>query len=793
MNTLQRLLISSLRASLWPAYMALLSIVARIGPWPRGIGRPAGFIFAVLAMAMFATSLLRSLFRTEGWICRAFDVPGPVLGQLRRAKYALTAVAIALLIPEELLARGLITSSGRPIVATTICHLLIIAFEVMVFIGVARLLRQRGPVGEWLTTSPDQLGWVGRHRRGVRLFLLAVLGSMIGLETQGYGFTARRFALAGIQSIVILGFAWVAHRLAVTLIAKYSWRWIRRGASSASGTRADALDQAAELPGRVRRLVDWGVPLLAGLLGIWIWDVDLALFNYLGSQPLWTFVPEVKNQAGDVIPAVAITVANVVTSIVIFVLTAGTWRYLSMLAALSCLHLGLDKIGVVLAALGVGLGFGLQEIVSNFVSGIILLLERPIRVGDIVTVAAMTGKIDRINIRATTVINAENQCLIIPNREFITGNLINWTHKDKIIRFSIRVNVALGTDPDQVSELLLAIAKADSDVLGNPIPSAYLDAFGASHLDFILHVYVPDPSYPGKVRHRLCTQIQKRFAEAGIVIPLPLQQLRFDTGIVEATRDGVIVQGVRLDPAEATPPPPRIAAPTRGLASRARLGFVFVEDFAEPTEHSTRRRGRFRDPDAGFLDRDIVQEEREGERPAVGRVDRAGESLAGDHALSADGIINPIGPRLGSGMPSGRAIAADRLGKRTVFTQDGHRRLVARIIGTLGHRAKESDRRARRHKIFSRTARSATEGDRGEIDPEPLEDLSLSSESLGQIRLAVIRRDQERKGARVEVMADLEDHLDVFAEGRRRIAREPRQRGDLGTSGQPFRLVPTQR
>jgi small-conductance mechanosensitive channel len=595
MNTLQRLLISSLRASLWPAYMALLSIVARIGPWPRGIGRPAGFIFAVLAMAMFATSLLRSLFRTEGWICRAFDVPGPVLGQLRRAKYALTAVAIALLIPEELLARGLITSSGRPIVATTICHLLIIAFEVMVFIGVARLLRQRGPVGEWLTTSPDQLGWVGRHRRGVRLFLLAVLGSMIGLETQGYGFTARRFALAGIQSIVILGFAWVAHRLAVTLIAKYSWRWIRRGASSASGTRADALDQAAELPGRVRRLVDWGVPLLAGLLGIWIWDVDLALFNYLGSQPLWTFVPEVKNQAGDVIPAVAITVANVVTSIVIFVLTAGTWRYLStifvlvvyprmpedpgirfavltlcrylvlalgMLAALSCLHLGLDKIGVVLAALGVGLGFGLQEIVSNFVSGIILLLERPIRVGDIVTVAAMTGKIDRINIRATTVINAENQCLIIPNREFITGNLINWTHKDKIIRFSIRVNVALGTDPDQVSELLLAIAKADSDVLGNPIPSAYLDAFGASHLDFILHVYVPDPSYPGKVRHRLCTQIQKRFAEAGIVIPLPLQQLRFDTGIVEATRDGVIVQGVRLDPAEATPPPPRIAAPT---------------------------------------------------------------------------------------------------------------------------------------------------------------------------------------------------------------------------------------
>src|SRR6185437_6117198 len=134
-----------------------------------------------------------------------------------------------------------------------------------------------------------------------------------------------------------------------------------------------------------------------------------------------------------------------------------------LVVGLSSVHLGLEKIGMVLAALGVGLGFGLQEIVSNFVCGVILLLERPIRVGDIVTVSGMIGKVDRINIRATTITNGDNQSIIVPNRAFITGDLINWTLKDKIIRASIRVNVAPGTDPDRVTDLLLTIARDDPD------------------------------------------------------------------------------------------------------------------------------------------------------------------------------------------------------------------------------------------------------------------------------------------------------------------------------------------
>jgi potassium efflux system protein len=231
-----------------------------------------------------------------------------------------------------------------------------------------------------------------------------------------------------------------------------------------------------------------------------------------------------------------------------------------LLAGLSAIHLGLEKIGMVLAALGVGLGFGLQEIVSNFVCGIILLLERPIRVGDIVTVSGMTGKVDRINIRATTITNGDNQSMIVPNRAFITGDLVNWTLKDKVIRVSIPVKAAHGTDPDHVTELLLGIAREDPDVLRNPLPASFMDDFSDSALSFILHVHVPEPSLASRIRHRLLSQIQKRFADAGIEIPLPTQELRVQS-ITESAVDPreAVYDLPRRHRPSATPPAPRFA------------------------------------------------------------------------------------------------------------------------------------------------------------------------------------------------------------------------------------------
>ncbi len=242
---------------------------------------------------------------------------------------------------------------------------------------------------------------------------------------------------------------------------------------------------------------------------------------------------------------------------------------LTAILALSAVHLDLAKIGVVLAALGVGLGFGLQEIVSNFVCGIILLLERPIRIGDIVTVAGSTGKVDRINIRATTIVNSDNQSMIVPNREFITGNLINWTLKDKVLRVPIKVNVAYGTDPDRVVELLLQIAGADADVMLNPAPSAALEGFGDSSLLFGLYTFVPEPGMSGDVRHRLCREIQRRFAAQGIVMPFPTHELHVsrqgeDVALaLEAPRaEPISRQGQRVDAPAKVPPAPHAAAVT---------------------------------------------------------------------------------------------------------------------------------------------------------------------------------------------------------------------------------------
>jgi potassium efflux system protein len=239
---------------------------------------------------------------------------------------------------------------------------------------------------------------------------------------------------------------------------------------------------------------------------------------------------------------------------------------LSTKAALGAVHLDMARIGVVLAALGVGLGFGLQEIVSNFVCGIILLMERPIRIGDVVTVAGTTGRVDRIHIRATTIVNADNQSMIVPNREFITGNLVNWTHKDKVLRVAIKVSVAYGTDPDRVVALLLSLAHHDADVLLAPAPGAVLEGFGDFALQFALYVYVPEPGLAGPVRHRLCAEIQRRFADAGILIPLPSRELHVQALPQDLS---LVLAALRPDPALAawsdraspTPPEPHVVVP----------------------------------------------------------------------------------------------------------------------------------------------------------------------------------------------------------------------------------------
>jgi len=171
--------------------------------------------------------------------------------------------------------------------------------------------------------------------------------------------------------------------------------------------------------------------------------------------------------------------------------------------------------------MGVGLGFGLQEIFANVVSGLILLLERPIRVGDLVTIGNVMGNVTHISFRATTVMAFDNEEIVVPNKELITGQVTNWTLGSPVTRINIPIGVAYGTDVDKVSEILLELANKDPEVLKIPAPAALFLAHGESSLDFELRVFLGNAGVRLSTRDRLNREVNKALARHGIEIPFP--------------------------------------------------------------------------------------------------------------------------------------------------------------------------------------------------------------------------------------------------------------------------------
>ncbi len=173
------------------------------------------------------------------------------------------------------------------------------------------------------------------------------------------------------------------------------------------------------------------------------------------------------------------------------------------------------------AALSVGLGFGLQEIFANFVSGLIILFERPIRIGDMVTVGEINGEVSSIHMRTTIIRDRDNKELIVPNKSFITNELINWSLTDPNIRVKIPVGVAYGSDIELVQRLLYEVVKTESLVLPQYPPKVFFLNFGDSSLDFEIRVYVADYPHQNMVRHSINSKINAAFTEHGIEIPFP--------------------------------------------------------------------------------------------------------------------------------------------------------------------------------------------------------------------------------------------------------------------------------
>jgi potassium-dependent mechanosensitive channel len=195
--------------------------------------------------------------------------------------------------------------------------------------------------------------------------------------------------------------------------------------------------------------------------------------------------------------------------------------------ALTGLGFDLQKIALIAGALSVGIGFGLQSIVSNFVSGLILLTERPIRVGDSIMVKGEEGWVRRVRVRATEIETYDRASVIIPNSELISGVVKNWTRANTLGRIIVKVGVGYDSDPDQVREILSEIARAHPLVVQSPPPAVFLLSFGESALEFELRCVVADVEKGLLVKSDLHYAIFKAFRKSGIEIPYPQRELRW--------------------------------------------------------------------------------------------------------------------------------------------------------------------------------------------------------------------------------------------------------------------------
>ncbi|MDX7987962.1 mechanosensitive channel MscK [Xenorhabdus sp. 12] len=251
----------------------------------------------------------------------------------------------------------------------------------------------------------------------------------------------------------------------------------------------------------------------------WIWSDLVTIFSYLDGINLWQY--STTSELGNVLKY--ITLKDLVLSIAMLVISwvmmrnlpgllevlvlsrlqlqqgasyaiKTTLTYLIIgvggITALGTLGVSWNKLQWLAAALSVGLGFGLQEIFANFVSGLIILFERPVRIGDTVTIGTYSGSVSKIRIRATTITDFDRKEVIIPNRAFVTERLINWSLSDTVTRIIIKVGVAYGSDLDKVKEVLLKAANDNNRVMSEPGPQVYFMSFGASTLDHELRLYV---------------------------------------------------------------------------------------------------------------------------------------------------------------------------------------------------------------------------------------------------------------------------------------------------------------
>jgi potassium-dependent mechanosensitive channel len=317
--------------------------------------------------------------------------------------------------------------------------------------------------------------------------------------------------------------------------------------------RVEAIDADA-IDAQTRQLLNMITTIVIGV-GLWlIWSSGLERLDFGRDVVLWSYTETVDAKSvtrtiplSGVLLALAVSViayigtrniggmldivllqrlrlqadANYAIKTVARYVTAG----LGIVIAANLLGIKWSSAQWLIAALGVGLGFGLQEIVANFVSGLIILGERPIRIGDVVTVGETSGVVTRIRSRATVITDWENKEVLIPNKAFITERVTNWTLSSQTTRLRLKVGVAYGTDPARAQEVLAEVVRANPDVLADPAPTVFFMGFGDSSLDFEIRAFVSETAKRLRVTHELNTAIAGALAAAGIEIPFPQRDI----------------------------------------------------------------------------------------------------------------------------------------------------------------------------------------------------------------------------------------------------------------------------
>ena len=323
-----------------------------------------------------------------------------------------------------------------------------------------------------------------------------------------------------VEAAFVRGLAVAARRLA------YQRALAKRQAAKEAGEGNDVvieeptldIEQVNQQSLRLIRLA-----LLAGFIAVlyWVWADLISVFSYLDNITLY----EYTSGTGANMSMVPISIGDVIGALVIIGISIALARNLpgllevlvlsrldlgqgsayatttlltyviigiGFVSTLSTLGVSWDKLQWLVAALSVGLGFGMQEIFANFISGIMILFERPVRIGDTITIGNLSGTVSKIRIRATTITDFDRKDIIVPNKTFITGQLINWSLTDTITRVTLKLGVDYGSDLDLVKELLLKAAQENPRVLKDPEPHVYFLSFGQSTLDHELRMHVRD-------------------------------------------------------------------------------------------------------------------------------------------------------------------------------------------------------------------------------------------------------------------------------------------------------------